>query len=121
MERVYKDLVSRVSEIYKFQKNDKCASNRVIIALSGPPGSGKSTIAKAVARRLNSQTAKPLATTLPMDGFYHPKAFLNSLPNREGMPRCTLDLRRSGGTAIGQNPPSQQDKRTKRNLLRAAI
>ncbi|ODM17522.1 hypothetical protein SI65_07197 [Aspergillus cristatus] len=83
MECVYRTLASRALGIYQSRNNDKCASKRVIIALSGPPGSGKSTIASAVVTHLNSQTTEPLAITLPMDGFHYPKAYLNSLPNRE--------------------------------------
>lgn len=83
MECIYKNLASRALEIYESQKNVKCASKRVIIALSGPPGSGKSTIANAVVTYLNAQTAKPFAVTVPMDGFHYPKAYLSSLPNRE--------------------------------------
>lgn len=83
MECIYQNLASRALEIYESEKNVKGASKRVIIVLSGPPGSGKSTIAQAVVTRLNSQTAKPFAVTVPMDGFHYPKAYLSSLPNSE--------------------------------------
>ncbi|WP_375280507.1 sugar transporter [Pseudooctadecabacter sp.] len=41
---------------------------RVLVALSGPPASGKSTLAEELARRLNAQ--KCLTTVVPQDGFH---------------------------------------------------
>lgn len=76
-------LASRALGIYQSRNNDNYASKRVIIALSGPSGSRKSTIANALVTRLNSQTTESLAITLPTDGFHYSKAYLNSLLNRE--------------------------------------
>ena len=44
-----------------------CAA-RVIIALAGVPGSGKSTIAVEVCNQLNAALGRPLAVVVPMDG-----------------------------------------------------
>lgn len=41
---------------------------RVLVAVSGPPASGKSTLAEELARRLNAQ--KCLTTVVPQDGFH---------------------------------------------------
>lgn len=45
-------------------------SARLIAALAGPPGAGKSTIAEAVAARLNA-AAPGRCAVLPMDGFHY--------------------------------------------------
>ncbi|KAL4799973.1 hypothetical protein BDV19DRAFT_384811 [Aspergillus venezuelensis] len=59
-------------------------SRRVIIALDGPQGSAKSTIAATVIARLNSLSNQPFAILLPVDGFLYPRKYLDSLPNYEG-------------------------------------
>ena len=41
---------------------------RLIVALAGVPGSGKSTIAVEVCRQLNAALGRPLAVVVPMDG-----------------------------------------------------
>lgn len=84
MEQVYQTLISRALQICQSHQNeDAYTSKRVIIALSGPPGSGKSTIAATVVQRLNSLCTKPFAITIPMDGFHYPKKYLDALPNHE--------------------------------------
>ncbi|KAL1964924.1 hypothetical protein VTN77DRAFT_6277 [Rasamsonia byssochlamydoides] len=65
---------------------------RFLVAIAGPPGSGKTTIAKQVVRRLNASPAgthvpvngnKQTAVLVSMDGFHLPRATLDQLPNRE--------------------------------------
>jgi pantothenate kinase len=53
---------------------------RTLVAIVGPPGAGKSTVADALARLL-----APTATVLPMDGFHLPQARLRQLGRRERM------------------------------------
>lgn len=73
---------------------DKCqnapSSKRLLIAVSGIPGSGKTTLAARVCRRLNQKhavqspgTAKsnPLAAFIPMDGFHLSRAQLDAMPD----------------------------------------
>ncbi|MBO9433396.1 nucleoside triphosphate hydrolase [Ruegeria sp. R13_0] len=45
---------------------------RTIVAIAGPPASGKSTLAEAVVQSLNAQqrSAVPSATLVPMDGYH---------------------------------------------------
>lgn len=45
------------------------ASGRTIVALAGPPGAGKSTLAETLAARLNAG-ASGSAAVLPMDGYH---------------------------------------------------
>ncbi|KAH7122058.1 P-loop containing nucleoside triphosphate hydrolase protein [Dactylonectria estremocensis] len=80
MESVYTTLMERALEI-QCQSKQKSLS-RVVIAFAGPPGSGKSTIAAEVVRRINAQTNRLTAIVLPMDGFHHSRAYLDTLPNR---------------------------------------
>jgi pantothenate kinase len=72
------------------------AGGRVIAALAGAPGSGKSTAAAAVAARLNA--AEPeLCVVVPMDGFHYDDAVLEARGwrTRKGAPH-TFDV---GGLA----------------------
>ena len=59
---------------------------RVIVAIAGPPASGKTTLAEELARRLNAQ--KCLTSVVPQDGFHLDNAVLEArgdLP-RKGAP-----------------------------------
>ncbi|KAL6413059.1 hypothetical protein AUP68_02556 [Ilyonectria robusta] len=80
MDSVYTNLAERALDIYTTSKQDSLT--RVIIAFSGPPGSGKSTIAAEVVQRINTQTGRPTAAVIPMDGFHYSRAHLDTLPNR---------------------------------------
>lgn len=57
---------------------------RIVIGISGSPGAGKTTLAKAVAARVNELRATdggtgPVAAHLPMDGFHLANATLGRL------------------------------------------
>lgn len=55
---------------------------RVIIALAGPPGSGKSTAAQRVVDLLNQDQSEKWVQVLPMDGFHYPRSTLDDFPNK---------------------------------------
>ena len=57
-----------------------------LVAITGAPGCGKSTLASEVARRLNSQKRKTIV--VPMDGFHLDNAVLDArgLRQRKGAP-----------------------------------
>ncbi len=61
---------------------------RFIVALAGPPGAGKSTLAEAVVEALGSD-----ARVVPMDGFHFDDAILTARDqrNRKGAPE-TFDV-----------------------------
>ncbi len=65
---------------------------RVIVAIAGAPGAGKSTLAEAVVARLNEGGAN-LAALLPMDGFHFDDLHLvpAGLRPRKGAPE-TFDV-----------------------------
>lgn len=51
-------------------------TGRVVTALAGPPGAGKSTAAEALADALN-QLSAGVAAVFPMDGFHYDDAVLD--------------------------------------------
>jgi pantothenate kinase len=53
---------------------------RLIVAIAGPPGGGKSTLADAVARGLNTEGER--AAVFPMDGYHYDDAILNARGDR---------------------------------------
>jgi len=54
---------------------------RVLVGIAGSPGSGKTTLARAVVERVNDRAggAHPVAASLPMDGFHLANATLDAL------------------------------------------
>ncbi|KAF2692224.1 P-loop containing nucleoside triphosphate hydrolase protein [Lentithecium fluviatile CBS 122367] len=79
-------LVKRTWE--KFQ--DVPLSKRYMVAVSGIPGSGKTTLAAVVANRLNelyakqspgTHTGSPLAAFIPMDGYHLSRQQLDAMPD----------------------------------------
>ncbi len=74
----------------------RAQAGRLVVALAGPPGAGKSTLAEAVAARLNA--GRPgFCAILPMDGFHYDDLLLEPLGwrPRKGAPH-TFDV---GGLA----------------------
>lgn len=61
--------------------------DRVVIALAGPPGAGKSTVSEALVQALND-SAPGSAAVIPGDGFHYDDAVLGSLNllDRKGSP-----------------------------------
>lgn len=63
---------------------------RTIVAIAGPPASGKSTLAEAVVHALNAQqdTSVPHAALFPMDGYHLDNRVLEArgLLSRKGAP-----------------------------------
>ncbi|KAF2471558.1 P-loop containing nucleoside triphosphate hydrolase protein [Lindgomyces ingoldianus] len=86
MEEQVDRLVSKTWEKFK----DVPKSKRLLIAISGIPGSGKTTLAAITATRLNGLQAKhspgthigsPLAAFIPMDGYHLSRAQLDAMPD----------------------------------------
>ncbi|KXH34584.1 phosphoribulokinase/uridine kinase [Colletotrichum simmondsii] len=120
MESTYHTLAQRViSKWAEKRRTSSDASNvhpRLIIALAGPPGSGKTTIAQKVVSALNaSPEPHPKSIVLSADGFHLPLAALRALPNaaesiaRRGAPwtfdgQAVVDLVRQLRASAGLRP-----------------
>jgi len=86
MEGVYQTLADRALSRYKTLKASTSSEKpaRLLIALAGPPGCGKTTIGARVATLLNRRLPKPeLAVIVPIDGFHLPRSALDRLENKE--------------------------------------
>ncbi len=55
---------------------------RVLIAVAGSPGSGKTTLARRVVAAIDEVRGPGFAAALPMDGFHLPNATLDALGRR---------------------------------------
>jgi pantothenate kinase len=78
MENVYASLTERALELKRTLGETQ---RRVVVALAGAPGSGKTTIANNVVQRLNA-TSTNFAAVVPIDGFHLPRSTLDALPNK---------------------------------------
>ncbi|KAJ4374720.1 hypothetical protein N0V83_001795 [Neocucurbitaria cava] len=58
------------------------ASERILIALAGVPGSGKTTVSQALLAELSIRHIHDVAV-VPMDGFHYSKAVLSTFPDPE--------------------------------------
>jgi pantothenate kinase len=54
-------------------------SDRLIVAIAGPPASGKSTLAEKLVNQLNISAGRRRAALLPMDGFHLDNATLRDM------------------------------------------
>jgi pantothenate kinase len=109
-----KKLRSKLDELDKNNENIKVTSSKpkqrqYWVGVAGGPGSGKSTVARAVADRLNAGKTDDdddLAIVVPMDGWHFPQKQLKELfgddaMKRRGAPftfdaeKCYQDLKRA--------------------------
>ena len=63
------------------QRLERAKGRRVMIAIAGAPGSGKSTIAEGVVDVLNAGGGEP-AALFPMDGYHYDDAVLEEMNRR---------------------------------------
>jgi len=101
------DQVSRLTEKVwgKFQSTPP--SERFLVAVSGIPGSGKTTLAATVVKRLNAiqsslsnkSSLPPIAGFVPMDGYHLTRAQLSAMPD----PKHAHDRRGAAFTFDGES------------------
>ncbi len=79
--------IKRVCDLISSRRQ---VGGRTIVAIAGPPASGKSTLAEAVVQSLNAKQSSevPLATLVPMDGYHLDNRVLETrgLLARKGAP-----------------------------------
>ncbi|WP_313539090.1 nucleoside/nucleotide kinase family protein [Leifsonia aquatica] len=56
---------------------------RVLLGIAGSPGSGKTTLARAITERVNGLVGGGVAVHVPMDGFHLANASLDALGRRD--------------------------------------
>jgi pantothenate kinase len=84
MEAIYQSLAETAITQYEALKIRSAeVSPRLLIAVAGPPGSGKTTSTTAIAALINAKTSSSIATVVSMDGFHWPRSYLDKLANRE--------------------------------------
>ncbi|CCF33050.1 phosphoribulokinase/uridine kinase [Colletotrichum higginsianum] len=120
MESTYQSLVQRILRKWDEKRSSEPGTitrhPRLIIALAGPPGCGKTTIARHVASAINTSPGPhPKSVVLSADGFHLPLEALQALPNsaeaiaRRGAPwtfdgQGVVDLIRQLRAAAGLQP-----------------
>lgn len=89
MDQTYRSLADCILSKWEEKKAKVATTNgtrnatpRLIVAVAGPPGSGKTTIANKVVDIINSLPSKsPKTIVISADGFHLPLATLQKLPN----------------------------------------
>jgi pantothenate kinase len=82
MDLVYSTLSQRIVDKWNEKKQKTTSKARLLIALAGPPGSGKTTIAEHVVQRVNKlQGPHPKTVCISADGFHLTQAQLRAMPN----------------------------------------
>jgi pantothenate kinase len=82
MDHVYSTLSQRVVDKWNEKKQKTAGQARLLIALAGPPGSGKTTIAQHVVQQVNSlPDPHPKTICISADGFHLTQLQLRAMPN----------------------------------------
>ncbi|KIW01440.1 uncharacterized protein PV09_07198 [Verruconis gallopava] len=78
VERIAETLYERLVALKS--QNAVDSTRRILVAVAGVPGSGKTTITTALSKLYESREGKAL-TILPMDGFHYSRAVLQTMPD----------------------------------------
>lgn len=120
MDRVYEALASNALSLLS-----STGKNRIIIAIVGIPGSGKTTIAERVSHLINKQIGKEVAKAVGMDGYHLTRQELSAMDdpvtaherrgapftfNANGVVQLVKDLRDSGERGVDMTAPSFDHK-----------
>ncbi|PYH94654.1 P-loop containing nucleoside triphosphate hydrolase protein [Aspergillus ellipticus CBS 707.79] len=79
------EYIERLAQKVHALSKTKNATSRVLIGISGIPGSGKTTLGAAVTARVNQleNSNDDFAVCIPMDGFHLSRAQLAAMPDPE--------------------------------------
>ncbi|KAG9300394.1 hypothetical protein G9A89_010018 [Geosiphon pyriformis] len=77
MEDTYSTLVNYILEKLPFLET----KTRLLIAIAGVPGSGKTSLARTLISNINNRHGMEVAAMIPMDGFHYPKSALDKFAN----------------------------------------
>ncbi|KAF4968536.1 hypothetical protein FSARC_4103 [Fusarium sarcochroum] len=80
MDAAYHSLAARLQQQWA-KKQVEGDGSRLLVALAGPPGSGKTTIAHRVAKLVSASPNAPSIIVISADGFHLPLTTLRSWPN----------------------------------------
>ena len=82
------DVISQIKNVLSLSPH-----RRILVAVAGPPGSGKTTIATHIVESLNKAVSQPggnekesppsFAISISVDGFHYTRKQLDALPNRD--------------------------------------
>ena len=110
MEAMYEALADRVRSKWAEVQSD--GKSRLLIAVAGSPGSGKTTVTQKVVDIISQSPSGPSIVAIPADGFHLSRETLRNLPNADealarrgapwtfdgaGVARLPEDLRRAAG------------------------
>ena len=70
-----------IKELVQLALRQAGDGRRIVVALAGPPGAGKSTVAGRLAHALN-EVRTGIAALFPMDGYHFDDAVLNARGHR---------------------------------------
>lgn len=74
-------VIEELSRCLESKRSSLAQHARLLVGISGCPASGKSTVAHAIASRVNELIGADVATVVGLDGWHHTRAHLDAMPD----------------------------------------